>query len=65
MPPGGLHAAQFLLVDPLLDRGIADSQGVRGIAWVKEFLRAHGHLQKIALYMIRHKKSIWFNTIVV
>ena len=53
MPSGRLDAAQFLLVDPLLERGIADPQRARGIARVEQFLGTHGRLQKIHLYVLK------------
>src|ERR1019366_8618267 len=62
MASGGLHAAQLFLVDPLLERGIADSQRARGVAGVEQFVGAHGHLQKIHLYSNYQDMSIRINT---
>src|SRR6266853_3284364 len=63
VPSSRLYAAQLLLVDPLLERGIADPQRPRRVAWVEQFLGAHGHLQKIYLYVFRCDMSIRINTI--
>src|ERR1700687_3108399 len=62
VPSGRLDAAQLLFVNPLLERGIADSQRACGVARVKQFLRAHGHLQKIHLYIDLFDMSIRINT---
>src|SRR5579863_5405006 len=50
MSAGRADAVQFLLVDPLLERGIADAQRTRGVAGIEQFVGMHGHLQKIHLY---------------
>src|ERR1700680_814662 len=49
VPSGRLDAAQLLFVNPLLERGIADSQRACGVARVEQFVRAHGYLQEIHL----------------
>src|SRR5271163_5126408 len=38
---GGFHGANFLLIDPLFQRGIADSEDLGGVAWGEEFGSGH------------------------
>jgi hypothetical protein len=45
MASGGLHCADFLFVDPLLQRGIADPENLCGFARREEFGWGHGDVQ--------------------
>ena len=38
---GGFYRANFLLVDPLFQRGIADAEDLGGVAWREEFGSRH------------------------
>jgi hypothetical protein len=41
VPSGSLHAANFLLIDPLLERGITDSKHLGCFPWSEEFGGRH------------------------